>query len=421
VKLFQKASGTFFASFADENGKRHYLSLKTTDKAVAEQIAAELVPHEVSKERNPIRREVDRFIADRAEQRSPNWTRDNGHVLRRWAAEMTELECDCVQEVNTQKLQTWFYRKAREVKIATAAVYTYQIRTFLNWAKEERRLVLHNAALKVKIPRYAKAVRRHFLPLREAQRLIDHCVDPELRFALFCGLYAGLRYGEVIAARPEWFDLDSRLIHIQLSPDWQPKNGKPRTVPMSSEFHSFLEIYGLRNPFMIAPEKTGGKWRYRFDLKRRFQRLTGSLGIDCTFHDLRRTFASLKVSAGVSIYKVAKWAGHKVEVCEEHYGHLIPCDDQIEIGIERRNPAPEVAPPPQAPHRQLTWEELRELVWSMPMTKAAREVGITDNGLRKWCTRCKVPLPPQGYWNLPPNRRPAPPTLKKAAAALPVL
>jgi hypothetical protein len=143
-------------------------------------------------------------------------------------------------------------------------------------------------------------------------------------------------------------------------------------------------------------------------LKRRFQRLTAKLRIDCTFHDLRRTFASLKVSPEVSIYKVAKWAGHRVEVCEGHYGHLIPCDDEIEIGIERRTPAPEVEPLAEAPHRQLTWEELRELVWSMPMTKAARDVGITDNGLRKWRTRCKVPLPPQGYWNLPPNRRPAP-------------
>jgi hypothetical protein len=41
------------------------------------------------------------------------------------------------------------------------------------------------------------------------------------------------------------------------------------------------------------------------------------------------------------------------------------------------------------------------------MTKAAREVGITDNGLRKWCTRCKIPLPPQGYWQVPPARRAA--------------
>jgi hypothetical protein len=78
---------------------------------------------------------------------------------------------------------------------------------------------------------------------------------------------------------------------------------------------------------------------------RRFERLTMQLGIECCFHDLRRTFSSLKVSAGVSIYKVAKWNGHRVEIAELHYGHLVPSDDEIEIGIERRKPAPEVAMP----------------------------------------------------------------------------
>ena len=48
-----------------------------------------------------------------------------------------------------------------------------------------------------------------------------------------------------------------------------------------------------------------------------------------TFHDLRRTFASLHVSAGTSIYKVAKWLGDEVRVVEESYGHLIPQDLEI--------------------------------------------------------------------------------------------
>lgn len=50
---------------------------------------------------------------------------------------------------------------------------------------------------------------------------------------------------------------------------------------------------------------------------------------DVTFHDLRRTFASLLVSQGVSIYKVAKWLGDTVDVAEDTYGHLIPQDDEI--------------------------------------------------------------------------------------------
>jgi integrase len=420
MKLFQNSKGRFYASFADEKGRRRFLSLKTTNRDAAEEIAAGLVASELSKEREPIRKEVDRYLEEKSETRSPNWTRDCGHVLRKWADSMAERNCTCVQDVATSHLQSWFYEKARTCKVSSVASYLFWVKHFFCWCRDERRTILHNPADKVKVPRHTKAVRRNFLLLEDAQRLIDNCVDEQLRFALYCALHAGMRYGETIAARPEWFDLDRKLIHIQLSSDWQPKNGKPRTVPMTEEFHSFLELYGLRSPFMIAPEKLrAGRNRYRYDYIRRFERLTMKLGIDCTFHDLRRTFSSLKASAGVSIYKISRWSGHNVETAEKHYGHLIPCDDQIEIGIERRTPAPEVEAPAEAPHRQLTWEELRELVWSMPMTKAARKVRITDNGLRKWCTRCKVPLPPQGYWNLPPHRRPASPTLKKATAVMP--
>jgi integrase len=406
MKLFQNAKGNWYASFEDQKGRRRYVSLRTKEKETADQIATELVPHDLSGIREPIQKEIARYLSDKAELRTIRWTEELRYVLESWAGDMNELGCSCVQEITTPKLQTWFYAKARTVKVTSAVSFLLQVRTFLKWARDERRLVLFNAGDKVKVPRHSKSVRLVFLPKQDCEKLIDHCVNEELRFALYCGLHAGFRYGEAIASRPEWFDLERKLIHIQVSDDWQPKNGKPRTVPMTDEFHEFLTIYGLRSPFMIAPEKVAkGKWRYRFDLVRRFQRLTMQLGINCTFHDLRRTFCSLKVSDGVSIYKVAKWAGHSVDVCEKHYGHLIPVDGEINRGVERLTPAPEVQAPEVSPHRQLTWEELRELVWSLPMTKAAREVGISDNGLRKWCNRLQVPLPPQGYWQVPPARR----------------
>jgi integrase len=406
MKLFQNSKGVFFASFTDQKGKRRYVSLKTGDRKVAEKIAEQIVPHELAKEREPIRREVDRYLEYHRELRSQNYDRDNTAVLRAWASEITELGSGCVQEIDTPKLQTWFYNKARLVKVATVAAYLFAVKHFLNWAKEERHLVLYNAADKVRVPKHTKAVRRNFLPLRDAERLIDSCVDPELRFALYCSIHAGFRYGEIVMARPEWFDVENRLIHIQASATWQPKNGKDRPIPMSDEFATLLEGYDMRGPFMISPEKlSAARHRYRFDFSRRFERLTMQLGLECTMHDLRRTFCSLKVSAGVPILKVAKWAGHRISVCEEHYSHLAPNDGQINVGLERRAPAPEVTAPEGPAHRQLTWEELKELVWSKPMTRAARDLGITDNGLRKMCTRMQVPVPPQGYWQCPPARR----------------
>jgi hypothetical protein len=42
--------------------------------------------------------------------------------------------------------------------------------------------------------------------------------------------------------------------------------------------------------------------------------------------------------------------------------------------------------------------ELYEKVWSAPMTRIAKQLGISDVGLAKACRRHDVPAPPRGYW-----------------------
>ena len=85
VKLFQNSRGVWFASFTDQKGKRRFISLKTKDGKVAEQIAQQIVPHELARTREPIHKEVVRYLEEKAELRSPNWTWDGGCVLRTWA------------------------------------------------------------------------------------------------------------------------------------------------------------------------------------------------------------------------------------------------------------------------------------------------------------------------------------------------
>ena len=81
---------------------------------------------------------------------------------------------------------------------------------------------------------------------------------------------------------------------------------------------------------MLEPKAKHSRYRYRYDFRKVFDKLASDCGLDwLTFHDLRRTFASLHVSRGTSIYKVARWLGDGVDVVEKHYGHLIPQDSEI--------------------------------------------------------------------------------------------
>ena len=48
--------------------------------------------------------------------------------------------------------------------------------------------------------------------------------------------------------------------------------------------------------------------------------------------------------------------------------------------------------------RQLTRDELYELVWSKPTTRVAMELGISDVMVGKLCRKLGVPKPKPGHW-----------------------
>lgn len=43
-------------------------------------------------------------------------------------------------------------------------------------------------------------------------------------------------------------------------------------------------------------------------------------------------------------------------------------------------------------------DELYKQVWATPMSRLAREYGISGKGLAKICKKLNVPVPPRGYW-----------------------
>ena len=168
---------------------------------------------------------------------------------------------------------------------------------------------------------------------REAQRdqLIETAERDDLKFALYCGFHAGMRKNEIIEARPFWFDMEARLIHMRRTPTMNFKDREERTVPMTAEFHDFLLGYGLREPFMLQPEVNKGKNRYRYDFKRPFSEHVTAQGFPwVTIHTMRHTFASLLASHGVSLYKIAVWLGDDPRVVDRRYARLKPNDPDIE-------------------------------------------------------------------------------------------
>lgn len=97
------------------------------------------------------------------------------------------------------------------------------------------------------------------------------------------------------------------------------------------------------------------------------------------------------------------------------------------LGIELPKPEPQLPRwveigrwRPYASEVSLTRGELFERVWSEPVSKLAKEWGLSDRGLGKVCLRLKIPVPPRGYWARLQHgqklRRPGLPELKPGEA-----
>lgn len=308
------------------DGKLIQRSLGTSDEAEAIRRARELLAGRDERVvKLPWQDAANRFLAHKAAMHNSREHLRMQRVVIGLAA--SEMQWETPLDATVAGIQTWMeFRKNPRTRIQ----YLEILSRFFDWLVQ-RKMMTVNPCDAIERPRkIPKAVRRRFLTPAEAALLLDTPCGEDLKFAIYCGLHAGLRKGEVCAARPEWFDMTRGLLHVTSEDGWYAKDGDNRTIPLSRQFRTFLDAYGLRSPYMLRPEKKQGRHIYRVDLRAPFTRHLVACGVDCHFHDLRRTFASLHVSAGVSIYKVAMWLGDAVAVVQAHYGHLYHDHTDIE-------------------------------------------------------------------------------------------
>jgi integrase len=101
------------------------------------------------------------------------------------------------------------------------------------------------------------------------------------------------------------------------------KNGECREIPMSRTLRATLEQLPRRvDTDVVFPGQAG---HARVSIRGRFQqalREAGSEGFG--WHDLRHTFASYLVMAGVNLTSVKEHMGHKTIAMTLRYAHLAP-------------------------------------------------------------------------------------------------
>jgi integrase len=315
------------------NGERYFESTEQTDEAKAIE-AARIIRERILRSDTPREKDlsidtaIERYIAYLKKQRlSFRYIDEADKALHRW---QREIGLEIMHQITPDRMQRWIDEKLEkdQVKPSTIDHYLEYVRALFNHAdpRGHRNPADRDCLI---LPKFKRNTRDAWIDEEGMDKLIGNCVDKELRYILYCGFHAGLRFDEVGMSRPEWFDLQRGLLTVRCerSPDgWKPKNGKERTLRLTSEFLNFLKTeYALRGPYMVAPAVTKGDYKYRFTFKKRFDRYMQRHGfIGYTFHDLRRSFATQRAVAGFSIAHIANWLGDGLKVTLDHYARFSP-------------------------------------------------------------------------------------------------
>ena len=151
----------------------------------------------------------------------------------------------------------------------------------------------------------------------EAQRLIETCRG-SFRSLVITALHTGMRRGEILSLTWEQVNLNQGVIRLILT-----KNGECRDIPINETVRSTLTRLRTRIDVpWVFHDENGHKFK---DTRKRFGAACKRIGLmNFHFHDLRHTFASWLVMAGVPLVTVSQLLGHKSITMTMRYAHLSP-------------------------------------------------------------------------------------------------
>jgi integrase len=168
--------------------------------------------------------------------------------------------------------------------------------------------------------RKVKRPRTRIVTADEIGRLLD-AAKPDLRKLILGGLYTGCRAGELRELRASNFNYKAGLLFVHGT-----KTGRSRNIVLSYEAISFFEriTHGLGEQHPIFHQhhlKCWSKSGYAFAIRKASS--DAAIVPPIVFQNLRHTYASNLIMAGVSPFVIADQLGHAdcTQIIKT-YGHV---------------------------------------------------------------------------------------------------
>ncbi len=315
-----KRGGTWWMSFS--HGGRHFRrSTGTTNRKLAEAVLSKVRTgiiegawFDVAEERTRTVRElIERFLADYAAKKR------SARSYRGYAKPLLAFFGDATLADVTPKIITAYKAKRSAEGVGPASINRElaTLKRAFNLAVREWEWCRYNPVLRVSMEKEPPGRTRYLSPGEEAA-LVTAC--PEwLRDIVVFAVNTGMRQGEILSLRWPSVDLFRRTATVE-----QSKNGEKRTIPLNEAALELLKarakVRSIKSD--LAFSSAAETMIDNCNLGRAFRPAANRAGLkDIRFHDLRHTFATRLVQAGVDLYSVQRLLGHKTPAMTGRYAH----------------------------------------------------------------------------------------------------
>lgn len=182
-------------------------------------------------------------------------------------------------------------------------------------------LVISNPVKKVKLIPETDCMRERILTQQEEERLMDAAI-PHLRPFLIIALNTGMRRGEILNLRWAQVDFRSRLVHVI-----KTKRAKNRIVPMNKTLYETLRA--------LRAEASGSDKVYAWKhVQKAYEKARAGAKLNgLRLHDLRHTFATRLIQAGVDVFTVQRILGHSTITMTMRYVHSF--EPEMRAAVEK--------------------------------------------------------------------------------------
>ncbi|MCF8035727.1 MAG: tyrosine recombinase XerC [Desulfobacteraceae bacterium] len=273
-------------------------------------------------------RDLKDFLAYFVANRTTTATRDSREA---------ETDADPGQSAGIEQVSALVIRSylgllyKQKIKKTSIARKLSAIRSFFNFL-EKHRVISENPAASVLTPKQDKPVPNH-LTVDDMFRLIDSVNDQTLsgkrNRAILETLYStGIRVSELVGLDVEDIDFDQRIVRVL------GKGSIERIVPIGEKALQAVRVY--REDLYGNSAKTPDIWKGPLFLNKNGGRLTvrsvarmleqaaraAGLTMPVSPHDLRHTFATHLLDAGLDLRMVQELLGHRQLSTTQKYTHV---------------------------------------------------------------------------------------------------